>query len=555
MSVPIIRLAARVVLAGAAVVACGDGVAEPPVVAAISVTPDVDTLTALDQTVQLTASARDASGRTLRGAFSWSTGNASIASVSTGGLVTAVANGTVEIRASMQGVTGVATLTVLQRAAQLVFRSEPPATVEGQLPFGPVEVRVEDAAGHLVPHAGAAVSVALATSPSGEPLAGTTTAVPVNGIVTFNDLALALPGDGFVLAASSGALAPASSAPFRVGLTFARVSAGSGHTCGVTVAAFAYCWGDNEDGQLGNGTSSEPGSFTPSPVAGGLRFAQIEAGSAHTCGVTTDHVGYCWGFNNQGQVGDGTSGGDRVSPTPIAGGLAFRLVVAGSNHSCGVTTADAAWCWGLNSVGQLGDGTTTASEVPVQVTGGLSFAGLARTGVCGFTTGGDGYCWGGTTSVPVQVGAGTSFDLLDGSGVHRCGVAPDAAGWCWGLNTFGQLGDGTTTNRGSPTAVAGGLSWALIRPAGVFTCGVTTGAVAYCWGDNSAGALGDGTTTQRTAPTPVGGGLSVVEVSTGPAHACGVTVSGGLYCWGDNDSGQLGDGTTTGHLLPVRVIQ
>lgn len=528
----------------------------PPQVAAVTVTPPTDTLGALDQTVQLTAVALDQFGHTVSGGFTWSTADASVASVSDVGLVTAVANGTVEVRASRDGVTGVAVLTVLQEAAQLVFRTEPPAAVEGQVPFGPVEVLVEDAAGHLVPHATVPVTLTLSTSPSGESLAGTTSATPVTGVATFSDLALAHPGEGFVLEASSGGLTPASSAPFRVRLTFAQVSAGGGHTCGVTVAGFAYCWGDNEDGQLGNATSSEPGSFTPSPVGGGLRFAQVEAGSAHTCGATTDHVGHCWGLGSLGRLGHGSNPGSRESPTAVAGGHAFTRVVPGSNHSCGITAGGAVWCWGRNSAGQLGDGTTTDSDVPVQVTGGHTFAQLGKRPVCGVTTGNDAYCWGAGANPPVAVASGLALiELQSGSG-HFCGIGADADARCWGRNDFGQVGDGTVTHQGSPSVVAGGLLWAQISPGGAYTCGVTTGAVAYCWGWNGDGGLGDGTTTDRSTPVVVAGGLGFVQVSAAPgAHTCGVTTGGEAWCWGANEDGQLGDGTTTNRLTPVRVIQ
>jgi alpha-tubulin suppressor-like RCC1 family protein len=202
------------------------------------------------------------------------------------------------------------------------------------------------------------------------------------------------------------------------GLTFAHVSAGFGHQCGVTPAGAAYCWGESSYGVLGNGSSG----YAPSPVLvlGGLTFAQVSAGQHHSCGVTTAGVAYCWGYGLDGQLGDGTTTYERWSPVAVQGGLTFAQVSAGgANYSCAVTTAGAAYCWGGNWLGQLGDGTTTARSSPVPVLGGLTFA---------------------------QVSAGSG---------STCGVTMDGVAYCWGYNNYGQLGNGTTTPSSVPVKVAG----------------------------------------------------------------------------------------------------
>jgi alpha-tubulin suppressor-like RCC1 family protein len=201
------------------------------------------------------------------------------------------------------------------------------------------------------------------------------------------------------------------------GLTFASLAAGGEHTCGLTSSGAAYCWGggyDNTRGQLGDGTTTKRTS--PVTVSGALVFQAISAGWQHTCGLTRGGVAYCWGNNYDGQLGDGTrgppSGGEwiRTSPVPVSGGLVFQIIGAGSDHTCGLTSNGVAYCWGDNEHGELGDGTTTKRTSPVAVAGGLSFASLTVGGsqTCGLTFGGAAYCWGWNQDG--QLGDGSTTD-------------------------------------------------------------------------------------------------------------------------------------------------
>lgn len=199
-------------------------------------------------------------------------------------------------------------------------------------------------------------------------------------------------------------------------LVFARVSAGGSHSCGVTTGGAAYCWGDNRFNQLGDG-STAINSLTPVPVAGGLTFATVSAGDAHSCGLTTGGAAYCWGRNTAGELGNGTNTGSTV-PVPVSGGLTFTAVSAGFDfapanagaaHSCGVRTGGAAYCWGGNARGQLGSGSTTSSSVPVLVSGALTFAAVSAGDgfTCGRTTNGAAYCWGSNGLSELGTGSGT----------------------------------------------------------------------------------------------------------------------------------------------------
>jgi alpha-tubulin suppressor-like RCC1 family protein len=333
-------------------------------------------------------------------------------------------------------------------------------------------------------------------------------------------------------------------------LAFRQVSTGWWYACGVTTDDRAYCWGTNSDG-LGNGTGED--AVAPVAVAGGLQFRQVSAGKTHACAVTTDDRAYCWGRNDFGQLGDGTT---NSSPTPVAvgGGRRFRQVRAGWYHTCGVNRYDVAFCWGYNNKGQLGDGTFTQRLTPVRVTGGLRFRHVVPDGLhtCGVTTESRAFCWGfntdgqlgdGTTiqhRKPAPVAGGLSFRQVSTGATQAgswhavsCGVTTDNRAYCWGDNEFGQLGDGTTTKRLTPTPVGGDLQFSGVSTSGEHTCGVTTGGLAYCWGRNEYIArLGYGPYENQPAPGAVSGGLVFREVSSGWYQTCGVTTDNLAYCWG-----------------------
>jgi alpha-tubulin suppressor-like RCC1 family protein len=255
------------------------------------------------------------------------------------------------------------------------------------------------------------------------------------------------------------------------GLLFRQIRGGSHHTCGVTTTDKAYCWGRNQTGELGIGVIRGY-RLVPKPVAGGLSFRRVIAGGAHTCGLTTGGRAYCWGNGNVGQLGNGETVFSRPAPSPVLGGLTFTQVVAGYAHSCGVTTGKRAYCWGDNREGKLGDGTDSDMRlVPRPVAGGLLFKGVSTLGhhTCGVSTEQQAWCWGfnnyGQVGVqssfpfrvasPVRVPGGITFSSIGGglAASHTCGLTPGGAAYCWGGNYSGQLGDGTTTSRSNPRTV------------------------------------------------------------------------------------------------------
>ncbi|HEX9579560.1 MAG TPA: Ig-like domain-containing protein, partial [Gemmatimonadales bacterium] len=364
-----------------------------------------------------------------------------------------------------------------------------------------------------------------------------------------------------------------------VAITFAGVAAGGAHTCGRTPKGEAYCWGDNSAGQLGSARGGS--SLTPMPVAGTLRFARLTAGGAYTCGLTTTGAAYCWGDNTWGQVGNGGAYGVTNVPVLVVGGHTFTAIVAGFDHTCAITAAGQAFCWGWGDVGVLGADVgpcnelgfeTSCSGTPVLADGGTSYVGIAAgyEHTCGLRPGGAAYCWGHEhhgqlgTGVDTLGGAtaravtgGLPFTSLSAGGNSTCGVAAGGATYCWGENNSGQVGNSLPWNRLAPTPVSGGLSLTSVSVSSGLsenhTCGLVVAGGAYCWGSNTVGSLGDGTTLQRTAPAAVAGGLLFGSISPGGTHTCGVTADNVAYCWGANGSGQLGIGSPVSSNVPVRV--
>lgn len=313
-------------------------------------------------------------------------------------------------------------------------------------------------------------------------------------------------------------------------LQYTSIDAGGFHSCAITPSAAVYCWGYNGDGQLGIGSQDNRNVSTP--ASSSLTFRQLSGGRYHTCGITLAGVAYCWGQNVDGRLGTGDYT-PSAEPVQVGTPVAFQEVGSGWNHSCGLSKAGLAYCWGFNQEGEVG-----APIFPDSV----------------------------TVTYPRPV-SGQSFKKLGVGGLHSCAVAFDETVWCWGLNNFGQLGDGTTRwtlnnlvdSTGKPLSsmpvpVQSALRFQSVVAGAYHSCGLSGGA-AYCWGDNRQGQLGNGSTTNSLTPVPVvmPSGASFASISAGDTYTCAVSTTGQAYCWGDNQFGQFGDGTTTASLTPVTV--
>ena len=362
------------------------------------------------------------------------------------------------------------------------------------------------------------------------------------------------------------------------GLGVVELSAGLNHTCARFGDGRVACWGDNTSGGLGLG-SAIPHVMIPTSGVGFVNAAAVSAGSTLTCALILDGTVRCAGYNAFGQIGDGTLV-DRSSPTVVAGLTNVAEVRAGTAHVCARLLDGTVQCWGSNLEGQIGDGTTIERHVPTAIpalTGVVELAaGAFHT--CARLTDGTVRCWGdnangqlgqGSVSaritLPTAVPGIASAVEIAAAGAHTCARLSDSTVTCWGANANGQIGDGTTTDRASPTPLpalsnvveisAGGFATTFTSTPLGHTCARSSDGTVRCWGNNDSGQLGDGTTTSHPSPTPVSAlGGSAVQLVTGSHHSCARLSDGSVQCWGRNNAGQLGDGTLTNRLVPTTLL-
>jgi alpha-tubulin suppressor-like RCC1 family protein len=348
------------------------------------------------------------------------------------------------------------------------------------------------------------------------------------------------------------------------------ISAGSEHNCALTTAGGIKCWGSNSFGQIGIPTTSTMSASPVSATGATSGISAISAQGSHSCAITTGGALNCWGYNFFGQLGDGTTTSSYL-PVAVTGlDSGVSTVSLGSSHTCALTTAGVAQCWGSNTNGQLGDGTTTSSSTPISVTGlgsDTAALGVGSNHSCAVSDSGSLKCWGSDTdgqlgfgggkyqAAPLEVTGLTNATVIEGATNHSCAITSAGGVECWGYNGFGQLGNSTTVASVSPVAVTGLSSGVVAIDTGEsHSCALTTDGGVKCWGYNGFGQLGNGTTVASTTPVDVSGLTSgVIAISTGTSHTCAVTTGGGVKCWGYNNRSQLGNGTTTNSPIPVDV--
>lgn len=308
------------------------------------------------------------------------------------------------------------------------------------------------------------------------------------------------------------------------------MAAGLDYTCALDGDGRAFCWGANFAGQLGDGSFAQ--RSRPVAVAGDLRFRTLSALGQHTCGLTTAGVAYCWGRDTDGQLGDpsqarecryqGTVFGCSPVPVAVPSPWPWAEVVAGASHSCALTAAGAAWCWGADDSGQLG------ADGPA---------------ICEGDDGGH-RC----ALRPDSVATNVHFRQLAAGAAHTCGLTADGQAWCWGRNDAGQLGIGSTRDASRPTPVQTGARFAALRAGGYHTCGLTPGGALECWGRNGYGQLGRMTLlTCGGIPCGRSPGRARIRgqatrVAAGFVATCAGTAADEEVCWGPDDSGQRGTG-------------
>lgn len=346
---------------------------------------------------------------------------------------------------------------------------------------------------------------------------------------------------------------------------FASVTTGNAHSCALTTDGEAYCWGSNYAGELGLGAGAESTVAEPRRVRGGLRFRSLHAGSHSTCGVDLNDALYCWG-------------GTRSEPAAVFPDTRFASLSPHLyNVECGVTTARAVACWGMNDQSGLPigvwltlmPGATDFAEVSAgaYITGlGGSRGYVYGEHVCGVKATGEAFCWGDNTfgqlgiagdlrqtNVPTRVAPGMAFKTVRAGLVSTCGLDTGGALYCWGRDRARV-----------PQRLGATLQFESLDVGTLHGCAVTTAGQAYCWGANTSGELGTGAAAASAEPQAVQGRVRFLSVSAagsshhemfGPveAHTCGIGTDHRVYCWGSNASGQLGNRSRAASLVPVRV--
>jgi len=326
----------------------------------------------------------------------------------------------------------------------------------------------------------------------------------------------------------------------KAGPIFTKLASGLTHTCALTYKGSVKCWGRNSNGQLGDGTITNRNYPTQIPeLESGV--VSIAAGDYHSCAITDAGTALCWGRNIWQQLGD-NSIGDKTSPsTPVALNSKATAITAGRDHTCALTSQGAVMCWGDNSRGQLGNTTNTLENTPTKA---------HNANQCDPNTKNKDINCANSPIVPSGLDSGVLS--ISAREYRTCALTSNGEVKCWGYNnTFGLGGPSPDETATTPvTVLSEGI--VAISVGTKHSCAITSKGAVLCWGSNEFGQLGDGTKSDRRTPTAVSGLESgTATVSAGYDHTCAITVAGRTMCWGRNDHGQLGDGAKTDRLRPV----
>jgi alpha-tubulin suppressor-like RCC1 family protein len=349
-----------------------------------------------------------------------------------------------------------------------------------------------------------------------------------------------------------------------------RLGAGAGHTCRLSEDGTVRCWGFNFFGQLGDGTQSD--QQTPVSVTGLTGAVAITGGDLYTCALQADGTARCWGTNSEGQLGVGSQSPFSLTPVSVSGLTNAVAISGGLHHTCALIADGTVECWGTNEEGQLGDGTFTTRSLPViqkRVTGITNAVAISngRTHSCALLATGRISCWGSNAfgqlgdgsrtnrPSPVEVVGIHNAIAVSALRFHTCALLVDGTVRCWGRNNFGQLGNGTSIDQLIPVPVVN-LTNAVALATGIanHTCAVLADGSPRCWGADDFGQIGDGGSVFQAVPVSVAGVNNAVALALGGGHTCALLVTGVTSCWGANTNGQLGNNSMVDSLTPVNVV-
>ena len=482
-----------------------------PAARSVVITPGSDTIFVEDpiaarDSVRLTAKAFDQDGKAIAGvAFSWASSGAATATVNAAGSVLARGLGVVNITATSGARVGTASVRVASAVKTIQVTSPVPMVLAKDT----VQL--------------AATALGYDDKPMGGRTFAWTSSSPTVATVDANGRAIFLSAGTATFTAKS-AFTTSSVTVTALERQFQSIDIGADFSCGFTNLGRGYCWGLGSVGQLASSADSScfgssgggqlPCSISPKRFAGNiLEFTALQAGGVFGCGITKDKLIYCWGDNTLGELGNGGRGGGAQPTLATVGQIRFDSIAVGKTHACALSTTKQVYCWGNDANGELGETPTIHSTTPIPIASTLAFS---------------------------SVTAGDN---------HSCGISGGVA-YCWGNNDAGQLGNGAPGAPSStPVAVSGTSNLVAISAGGDHTCALTSGGSAVCWGADYDGESGPSSEGDIAAAEEVGSG-TFTRISSGTFHTCAITVGGSAYCWGSGAWGQTGN---SGAASPAAV--
>lgn len=524
----------------------------------VRLSPGDTSFVSLNQTIQFQAIAEDGNRQPLPpGTVNWSSADTRVVTVDQAGRVRAAGQGNTTVTVSIDGKTATVPVSVQQVPVGITITPE--NSVIGLGRTLQLSATVLDAGGSPIP--GMVVDYYIPD--------GNIASISRTGLLT------SLARGRVEVTASIGSRSARTQVQISTLVT--ALSAGGRHVCGVgavttTTSGIGLCWGSDADGQLGS-TGPTPVD-APRAVSSTLTFASVTAGENHSCALS-GATAFCWGAGLEGQLGNGGAVSSAMPVTVRSGG--YTQISAGGTHTCAVVVDGVIHCWGSNQFGQLGRagapdscGALPCAQAPVAVTGSTTWkrvsAGTHHT--CAISTTSELYCWGlnnfgqlgdgGTTTSPSPQRVAIFEPIMDVSAgsTHTCAVTTSGRVYCWGRNNTGQLGNNTSTDSSIPVAASTGGLFAQVSVGEEHSCARTSAGVVYCWGKNEVGQLGTGNNVNVLVPTVVTGNLGFLTIDAGRDFTCGLIGTTGNsigYCWGANSTGQLGNGTLQNQNSPSRV--
>ncbi|MEW6378500.1 MAG: Ig-like domain-containing protein [bacterium] len=391
----------------------------------------------------------------------------------------------------------------------------------------------------------------------------------IRGIVTYDadsKTASFIPAGGSFSPSTAYTVTITNGVEDRAGNSMASNYIGSFTTVPLQSGRTLWAWGWNEEGQLGDGANTDKN--TPVQIGTDNQWVSIAAGWAHTVALKSDGTLWAWGRNDVGQLGDGTNS-DKNIPVQIGTDNQWVSISANSesHHTLALKSDGTLWAWGRNDAGQLGDGTNSDKNTPVQIGTDNQWAAIAAGWGNSLALKSDGTLWawgrndvgqlGDGTNIdkntPVRIGTDNEWIAIAAGGKHTVALKSDGTLWAWGRNEEGQLGDGTNIDKNTPVRIGTDNKWVSIAEGGFHTIALKSDGTLWAWGSNGSGELGDGTNIGKNIPVRIGTDNNWVSIAAGWFYTTALKSNGTLWAWGSNGNGKLGNGTYIDKNTPVQI--